>query len=958
MPQTARSVSKMFCRTGALPPCHAPHRTLGGPLEEEHHFARGLERVAKVVEGVPDYDGVLGAKRLSRPEYDEVLTAHKAGRVSDAVTLMAAFIRSVRLTHYHVPRDARIISFAKTHNNKVQLRYFQRKTAPWRSAAICEISACPTSRSSKIGTNFSRNLEEQLLNFISARSVVSKSLVHQIIGYCVSYCSMLRSLRGRPSIRGLIVANDHSPNPVAISMVCAMLGVRRVYLQHAEVTSAFPPLDFDYSILMSQGSEKIYRSIAMPTGQVAVLSRQPHRAGVEGVFVRIRELRAAEHVVVGLYPSSVFDSQRVATLVKQLRGNANVARVFLKAHPSVDHERAARALGIDSEIGIPEFAHVAIVGNSSVALELATKGNLVFQDFQMDPVAADYYGFVREGLAMEVQSDDLSKRFWGQHDSGDALLAAVKKRLEEGDQCLGPKEEEQFLKRLTLDIGGGIAESLAPKDELLVSLRFFPRSLLSVARGGRAHWVTDDFARLKQLDALFNDRVIDLNALYPLVDPGKCRSALDFWLIAKRVEWSGFQLGEDGVRACCQFVAAYDGSAKMKGWLETKMFDLLLRLEKFDILEVFLSSAAQFRIGEAHLNRKIALINSSQKAAAAGVIVENIYCYEHDSRLGDLEKLKIAVQCMTKFDGQLVYSEYSQVEERFLECAPASVAEEYRRLVAPVYARIGGRDRFIDVKRQPEKASELVDEICNRLLTGHGYSVVRLSDGEGYLFEGLPGFFSEEDAKNRERHWWGGELDRELRAEVVASGLDAVRNADVIGIPSIYRFLRDQSSKSRSLLSTVQGRGLVTVLQGVLGHASDTALFGDDKLNNAVFNVKENLEAMARCAQRVLVVTGAKRSVVAEALDYLEPLEVINVPTHNKTSGNERFHTSERPLPYVFANVRDSIREISTAGTLVLVGAGVAGKSFVQAAKASGGVGLDLGSALDELVDAGIHSLH
>jgi hypothetical protein len=44
-------------------------------------------------------------------------------------------------------------------------------------------------------------------------------------------------------------------------------------------------------------------------------------------------------------------------------------------------------------------------------------------------------------------------------------------------------------------------------------------------------------------------------------------------------------------------------------------------------------------------------------------------------------------------------------------------------------------------------------------------------------------------------------------------------------------------------------------------------------------------------------------------------------------------------------------------GSLVLVGAGVAGKSFMDIAKKHNSVGLDLGSAMDQYIGGEIHSL-
>lgn len=926
--------------------------------EWEGFYRRGLERVARIVEGATDYDSLLGPRRLGKSEYLDILAAHKAGDIGEAARQAAVFIRRMGLTVYRVPADARIVSFAKTHNNRVQLEFFIRKTSPWRSTQLCELSACEIDRTSKVGDRFSDRLEAELSNFMRSRGSISKALIHQSVAYSVSYCGILSSLRDRPLVSGLVVANDHSPGPVAASMGCAELGIKRVYLQHAQVTSIFPTLDFEYSILMDKRSEQVYRQIGKPAGQVAILRRPSSAARAEAIFDRVHRLCSDGRVSVGLYPSAVFDNSRLRALVELLKGNPYVSRIFLKPHPSMGLGRTASDLGVESLSRVPDFPHIAITGNSSVALELAVCGNIVFQDFGMDPVAHDYYGFVREGLTAEVDIDQLPGRFWCSRGDSDAWVSAVGARLGESTGGLEGSEEQKFLKRLAVDIGGGLNPALSARDEFHTNLRLFPQSFFSLMRGRADGAGPDDASCVAHLDSLFNERVIGLGVLYAYIDPGRCRSVLDFWFIAKRVEWSGLALDDEGIQSCCDFVRKYSGDKKVKRWLETKVFDLLLRLRRFDVLELFLLSAEVFQVRNAHLNKKIAFINTCRSADANRFELGRFYSWESDETLGDLDKLKISVQCMLSSEQGLLYRDYRTVQDQFLAATPTKLADEYKTLVCPIYRSISGRDDYVDVKRNPQRAESLVDAVCCRLLAEQGFSVIRLSDGEGYLFRGSNRHFTQADAANRERHWWGTELNDEVRAHVISSGIEAIEGADIIGVPSIYRFLRDHSPKSRSLVSSIQGRGLVAVLQGVLQYASPAAKFGDDKLNIAVFNVERNLKMMAECARKIVVVTGAKESVVSSAFDHLGELEVINVPTHNKTSANDRFHVAERPLPYVVSEIRDRVERAAVPGALVLVGAGVAGKSFVQAAKVSGAVGLDLGSALDELVDAGIHSLH
>jgi hypothetical protein len=84
----------------------------------------------------------------------------------------------------------------------------------------------------------------------------------------------------------------------------------------------------------------------------------------------------------------------------------------------------------------------------------------------------------------------------------------------------------------------------------------------------------------------------------------------------------------------------------------------------------------------------------------------------------------------------------------------------------------------------------------------------------------------------------------------------------------------------------------------------------------------------------------------------------VTIPTHFRTSRNGKYHVSDQPLPLIYEAIDNEVRQMTSPGTLVLVAGGVVGKIFIGTAKEAGGVGLDLGSIMDEWLDAGIHSLH
>ena len=169
--------------------------------------------------------------------------------------------------------------------------------------------------------------------------------------------------------------------------------------------------------------------------------------------------------------------------------------------------------------------------------------------------------------------------------------------------------------------------------------------------------------------------------------------------------------------------------------------------------------------------------------------------------------------------------------------------------------------------------------------------------------------------------------------------------------------LRDNNDKSATFRNNIQGRGLVQVLSYFRDYGGK-ALFGEEKMNIPLFRdpsfVRELLEASHHC----LLVSSADPKYIPEWIKELTHLKHITIPTHFRTSLNSKYQAFSAPLPLVYKEIDEEVRKATTAGTLVLVAGGIIGKIFIESARDAGGVALDVGSILDEWVDAGIHSLH
>lgn len=247
--------------------------------------------------------------------------------------------------------------------------------------------------------------------FYESRTSIDPVVVSYQILYTHSFLTFLLSLRqpgaGLPSLMAL--PNDHSPAPVAMSLVMKAHGVPRLYLQHAEVIRAFPPLDFEFSVLRNRRSLRIYEEIGPVSGRVFILPRelQPFNAG------GLAQDRGAETSVV-IYPNNGPAVEPLRKVIEQLQANPGVREIFLKPHPANRLPFANLLAGLNVKIvsQAPATPHVALVGNSGVVAELLNQGVAVYQNFDFDIAAPDLHGFVLAGITRQVAMDELRQRFW------------------------------------------------------------------------------------------------------------------------------------------------------------------------------------------------------------------------------------------------------------------------------------------------------------------------------------------------------------------------------------------------------------------------------------------------------------------------------------------------------------------------------------------------------------------
>jgi GT-D fold-like domain len=223
----------------------------------------------------------------------------------------------------------------------------------------------------------------------------------------------------------------------------------------------------------------------------------------------------------------------------------------------------------------------------------------------------------------------------------------------------------------------------------------------------------------------------------------------------------------------------------------------------------------------------------------------------------------------------------------------------------------------------------VVERAESALRTRTGFSLIRLGDGEGPMLcwpdRQLPGEMA------TVLHTWLGR--NELPAEdlrVMAEGLrQAVRSADVLGLPTPYQLTR--SPRYGMVLDGIRCHDLCSPSQSF----ADSGLHWYLQWSGALAYLLHGLDHLSVIGCREIGPQIAAAFGLGSVRTYLVRGEHLHPGS-----------VSEPHWPSGFWDIMKQLEAVRP-GTTFLVGAGVLGKIYCDRIKAKGGVAFDIGSILD-----------
>lgn len=289
----------------------------------------------------------------------------------------------------------------------------------------------------------------------------------------------------------------------------------------------------------------------------------------------------------------------------------------------------------------------------------------------------------------------------------------------------------------------------------------------------------------------------------------------------------------------------------------------------------------------------------------------------------------------------------------FLERTYKAADESDRRnlkkfIIQPLSQLSRHAENLMDIRFSPEQKQTLLERIRAAVAEQRPLSLLRLGDGEAYAYPAIkadgvdPQLF---DLDNRafERRWWGKAPPVAIREKITAGVRKAVARCDILGLPSVYRIIRDLPRPYSAYGSNRNQRSYMRLF-GAVGDliAYENKIFTEERCQRCAIDAAFLVDLAAMARSVVIVSCWPDLHAKFPGAD----VEIIQIPPVNYLKNAETVYPFQ-PFFEVYPETGRRMQSFSGPGTVVYVGAGLIGKILVDEARQAGAVALDVGSLLD-----------
>jgi hypothetical protein len=915
---------------------------------------KSIQDVASQVKSLCDY---LQELRVSKSLLDKYSKQHIAKNINKVVQ---------KIPYFPVMRP---LACGITKNNIDQFTWMDQQLNRYNPGqSLANINLPPWSninRSLSIDNKINNITCQVIFDFLSDTSL-SPYLKDFLFNFSLHFTRFYIAFSNfnKKSCPFICVANDHYPVQMGFAKAAKSHRIFRIYLQHAFVTDLFPEIDFDLSVLFNRKSAEIYGVLPELGKSVLVIPRYPVIFDGKNEKLYKKENQFKKNVVIYLGGSNCIEIIRMA--IDLLQANSSVDKVAVKLHPNpVNHSIKDELIALYGSKIIAlndiDFPHTAICGNSSVVMKLLALGVRCYHLFDLDTRRRDYYGFAASGAAKELSISNLAEKFWVDWNEDqynairstyieDPFSACAERHLIALDNVLSEKTKN-IQKLIYFQKAGPDASSKSssnPDHEFFLTAdeAYYLNTLLMSFSSDSL------FVHNKEgLDRIGSKKKIDiLTRAYRFRHP----RAIDIMLSASKHDASNW------VRIYFKYHSAFLVGVKLLDNFED------------DIKHVY-SSACELQNPEILISRILTYLSAIEPNKVVFALKE---LRKYPVKYGKIDSKtwsRVTFSCNDEQRSEFLKNHrYHSVlrelkmpilkltnhasHDEFVDAYLSSKSGDAVQYLASIFDSI---EKFICTNKVADLRLARVDEsaidrfwnlLKSSIISSKGFALIRLGDGEGYIYSSE--IFLDCDCKNRERHWWGYELHDAHRLRIQQQLRTAVMSSDVIGLPSIFRFMRDLSAisiASSDIYKTVQRRGLFEVLDGYIKCGARPSAVVEDRANDFLFSsLLDRLKGLTGYFNKVVLISSLPDEVSNAVFAEFSNFVPIQIPTRARTFRQRgRALHNNLTLPCVYNEIIDLVRHNSRPGVVLLVAAGVIGKLFIHVGKQCGAVALDIGEVAE-----------
>ena len=374
-----------------------------------------------------------------------------------------------------------------------------------------------------------------------------------------------------------------------------------------------------------------------------------------------------------------------------------------------------------------------------------------------------------------------------------------------------------------------------------------------------------------------------------------------------------------------------------------------IKARSIDMVESFILKNNVIELGSIPSTYKVGILRLISKERPS------LYEFWRDSlNLSPLEYMKILDIDYSM--GQDVTTSHESIISSFLDAAPKQLRHELETDILSFYKKFEDQMKWMNCRLDDNMRREFINLIKTKLTQREAWSLIRIGDGESYAWQEK---LTRKQYEMRERMWWDKSIEPALRQKISGEMKNAIISADVLGIPSIFRFIRDTTENLQSYAEHQSISGLIKALEGIRESEFSNHSFTEDRIHQICFDV-ETVKDIIGHADSLIVISSIKGGVLDKIFGGIKiksKTHYLNIPSHSKTMNNKLYVSSNNSLPYVYNEVNAELEALVRPGTLVLIAAGSIGKIFCETSRVNGGVALDIGAMADYWVGVKTRSI-